>query len=107
MSDNQKNELQLIQKNFENQVSNEALQVAKTGAINSFYYAAIQHEVNKKLQIDVFDLAHEVDKILDVNDKLSNEEIAIELLKKISLHSKSKFMRKLATEMLKEEWWKK
>ncbi|MGG4013597.1 hypothetical protein [Bacillus smithii] len=107
MSENQKNELQLIQKNFEIQVAKEALEVAPIESIESINHTIIQEKVKKKLQVNVDELADEVYKILDKNDKLSDEEIAIQLLKKISLYGKSKFMRKLATEMLKEKWWKK
>ncbi|MGN4883457.1 hypothetical protein ACTFST_10880 [Bacillus cereus group sp. MYBK106-1] len=38
---------------------------------------------------------------------LINEEIAVELLKDISINSENKFMKKLATKMLKRKWWER
>lgn len=61
----------------------------------------------KEIEVESNDLFNEASDIINENTQISDEDVAIELLKNISKKGKSKFMRKLATEMLKEKWWNK
>ncbi|MEH7456347.1 hypothetical protein V7183_03700 [Bacillus sp. JJ1127] len=105
-NNNTQNELQLIQRNFENQVSNTALELAKAESKLPMNQSIIE-AVEKGISVDTVELSKKVEQILDIDEKQSNEEIAIKLLEDISSHSDSKFMRKLASSMLKEKWWEK
>ncbi|RAZ67266.1 hypothetical protein [Planococcus maitriensis] len=60
-----------------------------------------------KIKVDESKLYKQAVELLSVNSEVQNKDIAIELLKNISINSKSKFMRKIALEMLKEKWWDK
>ncbi|MFJ8529153.1 hypothetical protein [Bacillus sp. NPDC094106] len=107
MSDNNtQNELQLIQRNFENRVSNTALELAKAESKLPMDQSIIE-AVEKGISVDTVELSKKVEQMLDIDEKQSNEQIAIKLLEDISSHSDSKFMRKLASSMLKEKWWEK
>ncbi|PEB48004.1 hypothetical protein CON65_09435 [Bacillus pseudomycoides] len=107
MSDNNtQNELQLIQRNFEKRVSNTALELAKAESKLPMDQSIIE-AVEKGISVDTVELSKKVEQMLDIDEKQSNEQIAIKLLEDISSHSDSKFMRKLASSMLKEKWWEK
>lgn len=69
--------------------------------------AVFQDRMTEEIQVDVEQLSMLASTLIKEDPKQSDEEIAVKLLKNIAEHSKSKTLRKLATKMVREEWWKK
>lgn len=67
----------------------------------------LQKQVKKDIQVDVKRLSTITEDLIQKNKYLSDEEIAIELLKDVASNGGSKFIRKIASKMLKEKWWTK
>ncbi len=108
MSVQQKSELQSLQREFENQVVNTTLEAVKNEwKIAVYDEKTVSKKVKDEIDIDTLELSKKVEKLLDIDEKKSNEEIAVELLKDISINSESKFMKKLAKKMLKRKWWER
>ena len=70
---------------------------------NSTARALILEELN----MDVPALYEEAKIIIAHNEGISKEEVAVRLLGHVATQSKSKFIRKVACKMIKEEWWTK
>lgn len=93
-----------LEANFNNQISALAIADAKKNeellpeSINT-----LQSEIQNKIQVDVNELSRVALDLIRQNDKLTDEEVGIELLRNIALNNKSKFMRKLASKMIKEK----
>ncbi|MFP7478317.1 hypothetical protein [Terribacillus saccharophilus] len=93
-----------LEANFNNQISALAIADAKKNkellpeSINT-----LQSEIQNKIQVDVNELSSVALDLIRQNDKLTDEEVGIELLRNIALNNKSKFMRKLASKMIKEK----
>jgi ribosomal protein L18E len=103
-----KNELTTIENKFNNNLSNLALKSATENEIMIPEKKVLLTQlIHKDFQVDVNDLSKTTNDLIVKNEKMSDEEIAIQLLKKLASTNKSKFMKKIASEMIKEEWWKK
>ncbi|MFS0562759.1 hypothetical protein AB1K91_18750 [Terribacillus sp. 179-K 1B1 HS] len=101
---NEESEILRLEANFNNQISALAIVDHKENDeslpvnINS-----LQSEIQNKIQVDVNELSKVALDLIKQDDKLTDEEVGIELLRNIALNNKSKFMRKLATKMIKEK----
>jgi len=101
---NKDSEVLRIEDNFNNQISALAIADAKKNeellpeSINT-----LQSEIQNKIQVDVNELSRVALDLIRQNEKLTDEEVGIELLRNIALDNKSKFMRKLASKMIKEK----
>lgn len=108
MTNNLNNELKAIESDFNTNISNLALESVKNNETMKIENLDLfSKQIHKDIQVDVEVLSAKTSELLSKNDKISDDEIAIELLKKIVSTSDSKFMRKLASEMIREEWWNK
>lgn len=67
----------------------------------------LQKQLKKDIQVDVKRLSNITEDLIQENKHLPDEEIAIELLKDVASNGGSKFIRKIASKMLKEKWWTK
>ncbi|PFW47249.1 hypothetical protein [Priestia megaterium] len=67
----------------------------------------LQKQVKRDVQVDVKRLSTITEDLIQKNKYLSDKEIAIELLKDVASNGGSKFIRKIASKMLKEKWWTK
>lgn len=102
------NELVVIENKFKNNITNLALESTKNDlSLTKENLDLVKKQVHKDFHVDVEELSRTTNELLNINNKMSDELIAIELLKKIASNNDSKFMKKLASEMIKEEWWKK
>lgn len=102
------NELVVIESNFKSNITNFALESTKNNvSLTKEKLDLLTSQVHRDINVDVEKLSGATKELLALNDKISDDEIAIELLKNIASTNDSKFMRKLASEMIKEEWWKK
>ena len=61
----------------------------------------------EELHMDVPELYEEAKIIITHNEGISQQDVAIRLLGHVATQSKSKFIRKVACKMIKEEWWTK
>lgn len=61
----------------------------------------------QELSVDVEELADQAKVIVSANQSLSSKDVASQLLGYVATHSKSRFIRKIACRMIKEEWWAK
>lgn len=67
----------------------------------------VNTSVKKKIEVDVNHLAEMTEKYVALNEKQTDEQIAIRLLEDMVESGRTRFMRKIAKEMLKEKWWMK
>lgn len=104
---NQDLEILKIEDSFNNKISELAIVNAKEQELLPEHINSLQREVKNKIQVDINELSQFATNLIKQDDKLTDEEVAIEMLKNISNNNKSKFMRKLASKMIKEKWWEK
>lgn len=103
----QTNELEVINDQYIKKVEDSVLAVESKQSMSPHELELFNEKLRKKIDLDINRLSETTDRILEENEYISNQDVIIELLKNISVHNKSKFMRKIATEMLKERWWDK
>lgn len=104
---NQDLEILKIEDSFNNKISELAIVNAKEQELLPEHINSLQREVKNKIQVDINELSQFATNLIKQDDKLTDDEVAIEMLKNISNNNKSKFMRKLASKMIKEKWWEK
>ncbi|MEH7223197.1 hypothetical protein V7112_05220 [Bacillus sp. JJ1566] len=101
--------LKELEQNFNNKISDLTVTTVKNSneliPLNNIH--SLQAQVKGEIQVDVKELSQVASDLIEKNEKLSDQEVAIELLKNIASNSKSKIMRKLASNMIKEKWWNK
>lgn len=76
-------------------------------AIPSFDSQLVQSSLREQVNVDVNHLSEVAKQKIAENEDATEEEIAITLLKDMAETGKTRFIRKIAKEMLKESWWKK
>lgn len=76
-------------------------------AMPSFDSRLIQSSLKEQVNVDVNHLNEVAKQKIAENKEATDEEIAITLLKDMAETGKTRFIRKIAKEMLKESWWKK
>lgn len=96
-----------LEADFNNQIANLATADVKENNLLPENINSLQVEVRDNIQVDVSELSQISTNLIQNNDQISDEIIALELLKNIAKNNKSKFMRKLASKMIKEKWWEK
>jgi len=95
-----KEEILKIEDNYNKQIFEVALYDENKGSLDT-------QRTYKEIKVDAIELFTEATGIINENTQIADKDVAIELLKNIALKGKSKFMRKLAAEMLSEKWWDK
>lgn len=68
---------------------------------------AMNTSVKKQIDVDIDHLAEMTEKYVARNEKQTDEQIAIRLLEDMVESGRTRLMRKIAKEMLKEKWWMK
>lgn len=101
-------ELKKLEEDYNNKITDLAVVTTKSSELflskeNDYLHTKIKRE----LQIDSEKLVRLASDLIEDNENLSNEEVAIELLKEVAKNGKSKTMRKLAAKIVKEKWWQK
>ncbi|MEH7236398.1 hypothetical protein [Bacillus sp. JJ1562] len=98
-----------LEQNFNNKISALTLTTVKSNnelmQLNNVN--SLQEQVKSEIQVDVEELSQVASDLIEKNARLSDQEVAIELLKNIASNNKSKTMRKLASNMINEKWWNK
>ncbi|PFP29394.1 hypothetical protein COJ96_10850 [Bacillus sp. AFS073361] len=97
-----------LEQDFKNKVTDLALSTAKSSNIVTISDTnQLKTQLHKDFQVDAAKLSKVATNVIDKNEKLSDKEVAIELLKDIAINGKTKMMKKLASKMLSEKWWEK
>ncbi|MFK3986695.1 hypothetical protein [Exiguobacterium mexicanum] len=108
MNKNDKNELSVLESDFHNKVSDLMLNSQQNYKMMSRVDGTtLAQTVKKELEIDMKALNISANEMIAENEEASDEEIAIKLLKEFSKDNTNRLLKKISTEMIKEEWWKK
>lgn len=107
MEDNQKENLVDYEKQFYDGITGLVLKQENNQGLAKLDFQVANSSVRKKINVDVNHLAEMTDKYVSLNEKQTDEQIAIRLLEDMVSNGKTRFMRKIAKEMLKEKWWMK
>lgn len=101
-------ELEKLEEDYNSKITDLAVVTAKNnGLVLSNENDYLHTKVKRELQIDSEKLIQVASDLIENNETISDEKVAIELLKEVAKDSKSKTMRKLATKMVKEKWWRR
>lgn len=101
-------ELQRAGIEFNNKITNLTVTTAKNNGIvlsNEDENNFLHKKIKKELQVDGYKLARLASNLIEKDKEMTDEKVAIELLKEISNNGESKTMKKLASKMIKEKWW--
>ena len=102
LSPGNQNQLQILKKEYQSSITEEVTKL-QIGTPLSSMSQKLMGEVGN---IDVGKISDEAFNIVQKNSKLSNEEVAKLLLKRISEISDNRFLKKLAKSMLKKDRWR-
>lgn len=108
MEDNQKEGLVDYEKQFYDGITGLVTNNPEDGNVfPKMNLQVMNTSVKKQIDIDVNHLAEVTKKYVARNEKQTDEQIAIRLLEDTVENGRTRFMRKIAKEMLKEKWWMK
>lgn len=100
--------LDKIEQDFNNKVTDLALTAAKeNNIIAPSEIGQLKAQLHKDFKVDTQTLSMVASSIIEKNEKLSDTEVAISLLKEVAANGENKFMKKIASKMLKDKWWEK
>jgi hypothetical protein len=100
--------LDKIEQDFNNKVTDLALTAAKeNNIIDPSEIVQLKVQLHKDFKVNTQTLSTVASSLIEKKENLSDTEVAISLLKEVAANGENKFMKKIASKMLKDKWWEK
>ncbi|MFP5109249.1 hypothetical protein ACSU6B_21160 [Neobacillus sp. C211] len=100
--------LDKVEQDFNKKVTDLALTAAKeNNIIAPSEIDQLMAQLHKDFKVDTQNLSNVASRLIEKNEKLSDTEVAISLLKEVAANGENKFMKKIASKMLNDKWWEK